>query len=285
MNRFVLSSPAKLNFYLKVQNKRPDGYHNIITVFERIDLADVISFRDTSDGKIRIHCAHPHVPTGRKNLVYRAAQLLQKECGVKRGVKITIDKRIPVAAGLAGGSSNAATALLGLNRLWKLRLAKPKLIAFAKKIGSDVAFFLYDASWGVGRERGDLVKKLQICPKFWHILVVPRVKIYSADVYGALKLQLTKKDDNVKLLIHNLKKGNILEACRQMENDLETEIIRRFSRLKDLKESLKSLGAKGVLISGSGPSVFGVVANKRKAESIRSVLSKRFSQTFIAKTL
>ena len=311
MSRLVLSSPAKLNLFLKVQNKRPDGYHNIVTVFERIDLADEIDFHSSLNSDINIKCDHPDVPVGPKNLVYKAAQLLQQELGVDQGVRVKIKKRIPVAAGLAGGSSNAATALLGLNHIWKLNLSRAKLISYARKIGSDVAFFLHDASFGIGTERGDRIKKLNIKTKLWHILVVPRIKMYSWKVYGGLKFPdlavkkhssgavlrasqggewgctnvLTKINDNANILIHNLKKDNVLEVGRLLANDLETEILRLSPCLEKLKERLKSLNAKGVMISGSGPSVFGLTMTKRESEVIRSVLSKRFAQVFAVKTL
>jgi len=285
MSRIVLQSPAKLNLFLKVQNKRPDGYHNIVTVFERINLIDSLSFRSISDKKIHIICDHPHVPVGPKNLVTKVALLLQREFNVKSGAEIKIQKNIPVAAGLAGGSSNAATALLGLNKIWKLGLSRSKLLSYARKIGSDVPFFLYDASWAIGTERGDRIKKLNIGTKLWQILVVPRIKMYSWEVYGGLKLQLTKIDDNANILTRNLKKGSILEVGRLLANDLEKEVIRLCPRLKKLKERLKSLNTKGVMISGSGPSVFGLTATEKEARHIKSILSKRFSQVFVVRTL
>ena len=185
------------------------------------------------------------------------------------------------------------------------------MIAYARKIGSDVAFFLHDASFGIGTDRGDCIKTLNIKTKLWHILVVPRIKMYSWKVYGGLKFPdlavkkhssgavlrasqggewgctnvLTKINDNANILIHNLKKDNVLEVGRLLANDLETEILRLSPCLEKLKERLKSLNTKGVMISGSGPSVFGLTMTKREAEVIRSVLSKRFAQVFVVKTL
>lgn len=304
MSRIVLPSPAKLNLFLNVLNKRPDGYHNIVTLFERIDLCDEISFRVLPHKAVRVVCGHPHVPSGHRNLVCRAARLLQEESGLKEGVEIKIEKRIPVAAGLAGGSSNAATALLGLNRIWKLHLSMPKLLSHAGKIGSDVAFFLYDTSWAVGTQRGDDIRKIDIKTKLWHILVVPRVKMYSRRVYTGLCAGmsapaaragygggaectnvLTKINDNVNILTRNLRKDNVSGAGRLLENDLEPEIIRICPRLEKLKERLKLLNTKGVMISGSGPAVFGLTAAREEAESIKSVLLKRFSRVFVVRTL
>ena len=314
MSRIVLLSPAKLNLFLKVQNKRPDGFHNIVTLFERIDLCDEIEFRLKTGRGIDISCDHPDVPSGPKNLIYKAARLLQEEFSVQKGIKIKIKKRIPVAAGLGGGSSNGATALLGLNRLWKLDLTRSQLLSLAKRIGSDVPFFLYDTSWALGRDRGDIIKSLNIKRKLWHILVVPRIKMYTWKVYGGLKALhkselasknrsskavfrgrstgraghmnlLTKINDDVNILIHNLKKGNVLAVGQSLANDLEREIVRLSPSLETLEKKLKSLNTKGVMISGSGPSVFGLTGTRHEAEATKAILSKRFSRVFVVRTL
>src|SRR3989338_5787466 len=140
MKTLLLRSPAKLNLFLKVNRKRPDGYHDLTTLFERIDLCDDIRLAVNTAGRIRIFCRQPQVPKDSRNLAYRAARLLKDEFSLKEGVDITITKRIPVAAGLGGGSSNAATVLLGLNKLWGLSLPLWKLSSYGKKIGSDVPF-------------------------------------------------------------------------------------------------------------------------------------------------
>jgi 4-diphosphocytidyl-2-C-methyl-D-erythritol kinase len=312
MNSIVLSSPAKLNLYLKVLNKRTDGFHNITTVFERISLCDELYFRSNQKGNIRILCDHPHVPTGSKNFVYKAARLFQKELGIRQGVQISIKKRIPVAAGLAGGSSNAATALVGLNKVWKLNLTYSQLLSYARRLGSDVSFFLHDCRWALGTERGDKIKQLDIPKSLWHIIVVPRIRMYSWKVYGGLKLPigrpqraaegvsggkdgvlsamrggtnvLTKKSDDVNIFIHHLQNNNICEMEKRMVNDLEGSIIHLCRRLEKVKQKLKSLGAQGVMISGSGPAVFGIASNQKEAQQMRLILSRRFSQVFVVRT-
>lgn len=285
MSNFTLQSPAKLNLYLKVLNKRPDGFHNISTLFQRINLFDDIQFKKRTDGKIKISCNHPHVPIGPKNLVYKVAQILQKEFNIADGVDFKINKRIPVAAGLAGGSSNAATALLGLNRLWKLDLTTDQLVDYARQIGSDVAFFLYDTSWAIGTNKGDRIKKIAIAQQLWHILVVPKVKMYSWKVYGGLNLKLTNKKDNVNILIHDLQNENFANLGDLLENDLENEIIRLCPKLLKLKDKLKGLNVRGAMISGSGPSVFGITDSETSAQQIRTQLIKRYSQVFVVRTL
>lgn len=146
----LVKSYAKLNLYLEVLKLRKDNYHSIKTIFERIDLCDKIILKTRRDKKIRVICASKDVPRNRTNLAYRSAKLLQDKFKLDRGVDIKIIKRIPVGAGLGGGSSNAAFTLLGLNRLWKLRLGQKELARYARKIGSDVAFFIYDYHYALG---------------------------------------------------------------------------------------------------------------------------------------
>ena len=285
MKRLILSSPAKLNLALRVVNKRPDGYHNLKTLFERINLCDDIHIVSRNDGKIRIICSHPHVPQGIKNFVYRAAKLMQDDNNVSRGADITIVKRIPVAAGLAGGSSNAATALLGLNNVWNLGLTKDKLLQYGRKIGSDVPFFLYDYSWGLGTRCGDYVKEVPISTKIWHILVIPRIKMYSREVFTRFKMQLTKTTDNVNILIRSLRNNNIKRVEKMLFNDLESTILKICPRLLNAKERLKAFNLKGVAFSGSGPAVFGLTKSKQQAEGFKKVLDKIYSQVYIVRIL
>ncbi len=294
MRRIRLSSPAKLNLFLKVLNKRPDGFHNISTVFERIDLSDEIRLRLNSSGAIRIDCTHLQVPRGPKNLVYQAAKLLRDDFHIKEGVNIHIKKNIPVAAGLGGGSSNAATVLKGLNELWKLRMSRSQLLSYARRLGSDVAFFLYDCPWALGTQRGDLIQKLDIKTKLWHVLVVPCVKIYSGQVYGGLGLRsgpgaprkvLTKRNDNASIFIHHLRHSDVTQIGKSLVNDLERVVLLLVPHLEKLEQRLKSLDTEGVMISGSGPCVFAVTKTQQQAKDIQRILSRRFSRVFVAKTL
>jgi 4-diphosphocytidyl-2-C-methyl-D-erythritol kinase len=280
-----LKSWAKINLYLKVKRKRPDGFHEIVTLFERIDLHDVITFRADPTGKIKIRCDHPHVPLGPKNLVYRAAQLLKQRYGISQGADIHIKKNIPVAAGLAGGSSNAATALMGLKRLWKIKISRAELVKTAAAIGSDVAFFLYDTSWAVGTGRGERIRPVGGARKLLHLLVVPRVKLYAADVYGAHKIHLTQNKDDVNILIRCLRNYDINGASSLMANDLETAILQLRPNLLRLKKKLNSLGTQGVMISGSGPAVFALLKDQRQARRLKRLLSRTYAQVFVVRTL
>lgn len=285
MRSLALKSYAKLNLYLKLKRKRPDGFHEISTLFERIDLADDIVFKRSDSGRVVITCDHPDVPTDHRNLVYQAAELLRTLSGCPYGAHITINKRIPVAAGMAGGSSNCAAALQGLNKIWDLKLPRKKLIDAANQLGSDIAFFLYDTGYALGTGRGEKIEPLKIPVKLYHVIVTPRLKLYTAKIYQGSKLQLTRKKENVNILIHHLRKKSIFDLSGLMTNDLEPEAIRQAPVLKRLKERLNSLKLQGVMVSGSGPTVFGLAADQAQARQAFLKLSSRYKQVFTAQTL
>jgi len=339
MHSITLRSPAKLNLILKVINKRPDGYHNLKTLFERTDLCADIRLTPNKTGTIRVFCNHPRVPKGPRNLVYRIAKILKEEHNISQGISINIKKRIPVAAGLGGGSSNAATVLLGLNRIWGLSLSRKKLLEYGRKVGSDVPFFLHNCSWGVGTDRGDRIRAVPITRKLWHVLVVPCVQLYSREVFRDLNLKLahstmpstkvltphtsrsgtrptkvlthstppqaglevltphtsgsgtgptkvlTKAGDNVNILIRSLKINNIYRIGNLLTNDLEERILAIYPRLSKVKERMKAYHFKGVMFSGSGPSVFGLVESKQEAQALKTVLKNHYKQVFVVGTL
>ena len=149
-----VSSSAKLNLYLEVLDKRPDGYHNLRTVFERISLSDTITLKEIGTPEIKIISDSKEIPCDRRNLAYKAAEILKEDLGIEKGLEIRIKKIIPVGAGLGGGSSNAASVLLGLNRLWRLGLSRRRLLGYAARLGSDVSFFIYDCPYALGTSRG-----------------------------------------------------------------------------------------------------------------------------------
>ncbi len=286
MKSVILRSPAKLNLSLKVLRKRADGYHDLKTIFERINLCDEIMFKPTADGAVRIRCSHPHVPCGPKNLIFRTARLLQEKFRVKAGVEVFLNKRIPVAAGLAGGSSNAATAFKGLNMIWKLKMPLAEMVDLAKEVGSDVPFFLHDCSWALGLSRGDEIHRLDLKTTLWHVLVVPRLKMYSSEVFANLNLQLTKPGDDVNILIRYLKNKNIIRVGRLLSNDLESSILELRSSLRCIRERLLIYKeVEGVSFSGSGPAIFGITQNQQQAEKLQALLSKRYSQVYAVRTL
>jgi 4-diphosphocytidyl-2-C-methyl-D-erythritol kinase len=291
----LVKSYAKLNLYLEVLKLRKDNYHSIKTIFERIDLCDKIILKTRRDKKIRVICASKDVPRNRTNLAYRSAKLLQDKFKLDRGVDIKIIKRIPVGAGLGGGSSNAAFTLLGLNRLWKLRLGQKELARYARKIGSDVAFFIYDYHYALGVGRGDNVTPLRALNKLnlWHILVVPKIKVSTPLIYrrwDELRLKkatLTGSPSDVKILTSALLKKELTKVDSALFNSLETVTAGRYFEVKRIRENLAQAGVKAILMSGSGPAVFGITSSRKEALGFSRQLRKidKSWQVFVTKTV
>ncbi len=272
----ILSSYAKVNLYLEVLNKRKDSYHNIRTIFERIDLCDKIILKPRQDKKISLTHNSPDLPCDiSQNLAYKSAKILQEE--LNKGADIRILKRITVGSGLGGGSSNAAAVLLGLNKLWKLNLRQNRLAAFAGKIGCDVPFFIYNCPFALAEARGDKIKPLKALGKLrlWHILVVPKLKVSTPVIYKGWdklsaaglrgKARLTIPGYNAKILTSALRKNNPELTAKALFNNLEQVTLKIYPAVRRLKEKLISLGLKSILMSGSGPAVFALVSSRKEA--------------------
>jgi len=286
----VLNSYAKLNLYLEVLGRRKDGYHNIRTLFERIDLSDKIILKSRRDKKIKILCNSPEVPLDNANLAFRSARLLQDTFRLDKGVDIRIKKNIPIGAGLGGGSSNAAAVLVGLNRLWNLKLAKNRLITLARRIGSDVPFFIYNIPFAQATACGDRIKLLNKLHylRLWHILVVPKIAISTPTIYRKWDTysKLTEPDYDVKILTLALKKRDSFLIARSLFNDLEKITAKLYPVIGRIKKKLKALGIKSILMSGSGPAVFGIASSRKEAVALSKQLKKnKFWKVFVTRTV
>ena len=270
MDNLVLRSPAKLNLYLDVLRKRPDGYHDIETVFEKISLFDIISIRKRDKG-IKITTNAPNLPVGRKNLAYRAAELLLVKAGFKGGVSIDIKKNIPIAAGLGGGSSNAAVVLLGVNRLLGLGLKKAELIRMGRSLGADVPFFLYNCRFALGTSKGDNISPLYINKdiNIWHMVISFDFGVATKTVYDALNLRLTQHLYDVKILSLFLLENDLENLGHSLYNKLEEVVLNKYDEVRAAKELLLKEGAYGALLSGSGPSVFGITKTREEAIALK----------------
>lgn len=285
MNQFTLKSPAKVNLYLEVLRKRKDGFHEIETVFERINLFDTLRVKKIKKG-IKI-LSSGEIPLGRENLAYQAAEKFLRRFNLPWGVEIRIVKRIPVAAGLGGASSNAASVLLALNRISGLNLEKEKLSSLAKEIGSDVNFFLAQKARAIGRGRGELIAPLKAKRKLHLVLVNPGLEIKSKWVYQRLRLGLTRPRDDVKILLRALEKSDLDGLSDALFNRLEEVVLPHAKIIVRIKEALNSLGIRAVLMSGSGSSVFGIVGTGKEAKDLAQALSRREKKwrTFALETL
>lgn len=293
MQTLTLKSPAKLNLYLNVLRKRPDGYHEIETLFERISIFDDITLRKRKDG-ITLSSSDKTLPTDERNLAFKAAMLLKKKFNVKDGVSIYIRKRIPIGAGLGGGSSNGATVLKGLNSLWRLGLSKPQLMRLGKNLGADVPFFLMDTPMALGYGIGENLKPLpKLRRPLWHLVVNPGVFVSTKKAYKWADLALTRKKGGAKILASVLSRclavggqeGSSLD--RLLYNSLESAVLPAYKEIAVIKDKLKMLGARAVLMSGSGSTAFAVCENEKEAKALGGVFSrfkKRNWQVFVART-
>jgi 4-diphosphocytidyl-2-C-methyl-D-erythritol kinase len=255
----VKQSPAKINLLLRVLRKREDGYHDIASLMQKISLCDEMIFLLTGDS-IVVKCPDGSLPENEDNIVYKAAEALFSYTERNPGVEITINKRIPVAAGLGGGSSNAATTLTALNDLLGCGCSIRELMKIGSKIGADVPFFMFDnTAWAFGI--GDRLQTADSIPFMWFVLVNPGFEVSTKKVYENLKLPLTK--GVIKYNIPRLKK--VPQVVEELTNDLEQVTLKNHPDLIQIKEILVKYGALGSLMSGSGPTVFGIFENREKA--------------------
>ena len=271
-----LRAPAKVNLYLRVLGRRADGYHEIETLFERIDLEDELTFAVHSRD-IQLTCTDAQLSCGKDNLVMKAARLLQQISGTTRGARIHLTKRIPIAAGLGGGSSDAATTLLGLNELWELRLKPQQLVELATTLGSDVPFFLSQAAFAIGRGRGEVCEPIVGGPQLFHVLVCPNTRLSTKEVYESARFDLTASKPSSTMIIHALRNGSLGELATGLWNDLEPEAIRRCPVIALIQSQLRQLGCLGVRMSGSGPSVFGLCRDAAQAHEVVTQMRTRMT--------
>lgn len=267
MHKIVLKSFAKINLALNVLRKRKDGYHQIESIVQAIDLYDILTLKKIPSG-IRINTSSKSVPRDKKNSVFQAARVFLERNGIKSGVEIGIKKNIPVGAGLGGGSSNAAFTLKGLSRLFDKKIPLKKLILWGSEIGSDVPFF-FSSGQALISGRGEKVKEIKVPGNYFIVLVKPDFSIPTAWAYKNLKLDLTKKSKayNLKANFSNsffTKHINI----RSWKNDLERVCFSKYPILFQLKQYLIQKGAVHTLMSGSGPTIFGIFLNQTQAKEV-----------------
>ncbi len=268
-----IRSPAKINLFLEILRQREDGYHEIKTVFQRIGFYDEITLEEAESG-IDVFCDHPAVPPGDNNLAVRAAKLLQAESGRRQGVRITVGKRIPVGGGLGGGSSNAASVLLGLNRLWKLDWERARLLELGARLGADVPFFVSGCSTATGEGRGERLTGFSFPDAgWWVVLVNPGFELLTRDVYREANSRLTERPADVTLVLQALKEKNLAQLEKQLFNRLEEPAEKRCGEIQTVRRALKKAGARCVLMSGSGPTVFGIAGDRKEAIEIGNKLA------------
>jgi len=263
MPTLKILSPAKINLRLEVLGKREDGYHEIRGIFQKIHLADEIEVSLKRDPGIFLSCSDPELPQGEDNLAFRAALLLLSQTEKKTGIRITLEKRIPPASGLGGGSSNAASVLIALNRLMKLHLTPELMMEMGEKLGADVPFFLFPGKTALAEGIGEKLKAISLKPRLYLVLVNPPIPISTPFAYQRLNRQLTKKPEDIINIPSKIE--GLSDLIPLLSNDFEEVIFFLYPEIKEIKERLVMEGAEGSLMSGSGSTVFGIFGDRREA--------------------
>jgi 4-diphosphocytidyl-2-C-methyl-D-erythritol kinase len=273
MDSITLNAPAKINLYLDVINRRRDSYHNIATIFCKTKLSDRITVCLIGKG-VSVSCNHPVLSNPRQNLAYKAACLTKRQFGLNAGISVDIKKNIPIAAGLGGGSSDAASVIFAINRLFSLNLKPCRLMGIARLIGADVGFFLSGHNCAIGRGIGDRLEKIDIGFSMNILLLVPKVHIYTKSIYKQLSLRLTKPNADVNMLARILMRKNWPDKlAHSLYNRLEDIVLPLYPITKEGKLALLHFTDK-VLLSGSGPSIFGIFNTRKEAEQAKTALGR-----------
>jgi 4-diphosphocytidyl-2-C-methyl-D-erythritol kinase len=289
MYSYSLTAPAKINLHLEIIGDRPDAYHQLVMIMQSINLADKIEIWANGTDKIRIHCQNPQVPLDKTNLAYRAALLMQQQFPQQTanygGMDITIEKNIPIAAGLAGGSSNAAAVLVGINLMWELGLTQPELQELGAMIGSDVPFCISGGT-AIATGRGEKIEPLPDLDNLWVVLAkYSNISVSTAWAYHTYRQKFgelyVSDSQGFKMRTEQIHSGSLVKAIMDKDsqiigqllyNDLEKVVLPEFPLVADLIATMKALGGLGTIMSGSGPTVFCLCETKIQAQQISQQL-------------
>ncbi len=279
----IEKAPAKINLGLDALYKRTDGYHELRMVMASIDLADRLSFQTLKQDEILIKTENCFLPTDKRNHIFQAAALMKKKYQISEGVCIHLQKNIPIAAGLAGGSSDAAATLRGLNRLWKLNLSLNRLAEIGAEIGSDVPYCVYgNTSFVTGR--GESIEIIPDMPQCWVVLVKPHFSVSTSTIFGSLSFNQIEHPDILGLR-KAIEKQDYWQMIACVGNALEPITIKRHPMVKQIKDKLILLGADTALMSGSGPTVFAFCEKKSRAQRIYNGMKGFCKEVYLVRTL
>lgn len=284
MNSINLKSRAKINLSIDVLGKREDGYHIVEMIMQTIDLYDKLKITEIEENSILIKSDSVDIPLNKDNIMYKAASLLKYEFNIEKGVEISIEKNIPVAAGMAGGSSNAAAVLVGLNKLWNLGLSEERLKDIGLKLGADVPFCITGGS-ALAEGIGENLSNIKGINEDVNILVCkPDIFVSTKEVYKSLNMDKVKRrPQNVKL-IEALKKEDIKFISENMVNVLEEVTSLKYTEIGQIEDIMIKNKALGSMMSGSGPTVFGLFGNKDCAIKAKEELMAKYNQVYIVKS-
>lgn len=278
-----LKAYAKINLSIDVLRKREDGYHDVKMIMQSVNLYDIIDF-NIRENDIKLYCTDPYVPCDSRNIVYKALELLKTKCRVQSGMEVDIDKRIPVAAGLAGGSTDGAAAIIAANKLWDLKMSYEDMVDIGRQVGADVPFCLKGGS-ALAEGIGERITELPFIGEVNIVLAKPPIQVSTKDVYQGLKLdEITKRPDTDRI-IKALSEGNVKYVADNMINVLETVTVKKYPVIGEIKSIMVQFGALGSLMSGSGPTVFGLFQTKEDAEKCYHRLQDYMKEVYMVQAV
>ena len=284
MNHIQLKCRAKINLSIDVLGKRTDGYHLVEMIMQTIDLFDIIKIFSLEEDKIIIESNSNDIPLDSSNIVYKAVDLIKQKFNIKKGAKIYIEKNIPIAAGMAGGSSNAAAILIGLNKLWGLNMNQNELKDLGLQLGADVPFCIEGGS-SLAENIGEKLKKIDGLSQDAFILVCkPELFVSTKEIYEAIDSKIIDKRPDNKLLIELLKENNIRLLSKKMYNVLEEVTKEKYPVIKEIEKIMMDNNALGSMMSGSGPTVFGIYETREDAEKCKAILLEKFKQVYVVQS-
>lgn len=274
MEKIELKAYGKINLGLDVIRKRPDGYHDLDMIMQMVDVYDDIVITKNKTGKIEVKTDTAALSNGKDNLAYMAAKMLMDEFKIKDGVNIYINKRIPIAGGMAGGSSDCATTLMGINQLFELGLSKEELMERGVKLGADVPYCVLGGT-AIARGIGEVLTPL-LAPADCHVIIAkPPVSVSTAYVYGHIKpLEITKKPD-IEAMAQSIKDGDLKKMASLIYNVMEDVTVGEYPIISEIKHVMLDNGALNSIMSGSGPTVFGLFDDKEKAQQCVKTLEEK----------
>lgn len=285
MNKIEIDSYSKINLTLHILGKRQDGYHDLETIMQSVNLADRIFIKEEKEG-IKIKCSHPLVPVDSQSLIYRTAEKILNRYKITKGVKIEIDKKIPLASGMAGGSANSASILVGINKLFALNLNNKDLKRIGEELGMDVPFCIQNGT-ALAYHKGEKVTPLPLVdPPLWFIIINPGFEIPTRWAYKNLDLdQIKKEKNNTEAMLKALKKRELQGIAKNLFNSFERLIIKKYPEIGKIKDRLIEEGILGALMSGSGPTVFGIAQNEEQAFKIYEKLKSEYKSIWVVQTV
>ena len=278
-----LKAYGKINLSIDVIGQKDDGYHEIRTIMQSIGLYDVINFEKRKDG-IKIYCSNPLVPCDRRNIAYKAFELIKEKYDINSGIEIEINKNIPVSAGLAGGSTDGAATIVAANSLWNLGMDYGDMVDIAKMLGADVPFCIRGGT-ALAEGIGDVLSDIDSLDRIDVVLAKPPVSVSTKEVYKNLRMDEIIVRPDIDKLIDAIRHKNIRYIAGNMVNVLETVSIKRYPIIEEIKSIMLHFGALGALMSGSGPTVFGLFDSKESGEKCYNRLIDYIKEVYIVKTI